>query len=464
MKLSVENMICDYISQTRYENLSKESIEIAKKSILDNLGAILVGLKSKSAQKAINIITNMGGVKEAHVIGWNNTMLPAASAALCNGILSVARDIDDCLDYNPLHPTNTIIPVMLALAENKNTFDNRPLSGKDFITSVIVGQDINIRFSLALDYSPENASYDNTFKILGPTAALANSLRMDSQKIQKLFGMAIGYGTTLNGQSVIEGADTVKLFNGMMAYSAYLYAKLSYYDFCGPQNSLTGRSGYLSKLHPNYKKEYLLKDLGKYFYNSYICHKPFAACRAVHNQIGMACEVSKEIDYRDIVKLEVRISPVIYELLKIPRYLEIRPTESEIAELSIPFTVATALIKSRFFLEELELENLDNIEVLELARKIDVIPDNDCYSIHAVGKSIMNIHFNDGSIKKLMSDVAYGSIEKPMNYYDGILDKFRKCVEYSEMGLSDDDISLIADKIYRIEELEDVSEILDKLI
>lgn len=449
-------LLSEYIASTNYENLSKEAIETAKKSLLDTMGAMIAGSTSETAKKIIELISGFGGKEEAHIFRWNNKKVPAPMAALCNGVLSRAKDIDDCLDYTPVHPTLTIIPVLFALSEMKKELDNKPLNGKDFITAIVIGQDINIRFSLSIDYSPLNLWYDNTFRILGPVAALANALKMDAHVIQKLMGMAVGYGTIIDGPSVGQGADSTKLYNGMLAYSALLYTLLAHKGISGPADYLMKKSGYLSDMHPNCKLQYITDDLGKKYYSSLIIHKPFSACRAIHNSIGVAVELHNEIKPEEVRKIEVRIVPSIYKLLKLPRGVEIKPSSGEVAEISIPFTVATAIVKGDFFLKELENQNLNDKRILDLAKKIFVVPDINCQSEQAVGSTVVDVFLENGKTISKRSETALGSVNKPMDYFDGIANKFIKCLEFSKVKLSRENIYEAIEKIYHIEDLDDV--------
>lgn len=450
-------ILSQYIANTSYENLSKEAVETAKKSLLDTMGAMIAGSTSNTARKIIELISGFGGKEEAYIFRWHNKKVPAPMAALCNGVLARAKDIDDCLDYTPIHPTLTIVPALFALSEIKKELSNKPLNGKDFITAISIGQDINIRFSLAIDYSPLNLWYDNTFRILGPVAALGNALKMNANAIQKLMGMAVGYGTIIDGPSVGQGADSAKLYNGMLAYSALLYTLLAYKGIIGPADYLTEKSGYLSEMHPNCKLQYITDDLGKKYYSSFIIHKPFAACRAIHNPIGVGVELYNEIEPEEVKKIEVRIVPSVYKLLKLPRDIEIKPATGEVAEISIPFTVATAIVKGDFFLKELESENLNNKRILDLSKKIFVVPDIDCESEQSVGSTVVDVFLENGKTISKKSETALGSVDKPMNYFDGIANKFIKCVEFSKVELSKENTDEAIDKIYKVEELDDVS-------
>src|SRR5512135_2011881 len=132
----------EYIAGARFEDLSAEAVAAAKRSTLDTLGAMLAGSTAPGIDTVVRLAKGWGGVPEAHVVGFG-THLPAPLAAWCNGTMARALEIDDCVDFLPVHPSASAVPALLTLAEL------RPgLSGQDYLIALAVGQDVKIRMGL----------------------------------------------------------------------------------------------------------------------------------------------------------------------------------------------------------------------------------------------------------------------------------------------------------------------------
>lgn len=131
-------MIANFIFTTRLRDLPPEVVHQAKRCLLDILGAAFGGLEIKAGQIAIRFSQTLGGPEEATVCGAN-TKKSYFAAALTNGILASALDVDDGHREALGHPGAVVIPAVLAVAERERT------SGKELLEAIVVGYEIGIR-------------------------------------------------------------------------------------------------------------------------------------------------------------------------------------------------------------------------------------------------------------------------------------------------------------------------------
>ncbi len=104
--------------------------------------------------------------------------------------------------------------------------------------------------------------------------------------------------------------------------------------------------------------------LGVYF-------KPYAVCRWAHAAVDAVLELATRHDLRpdEIRKILVE---TFYEVTRLVNY---EPRNAIAAQFSIPFALAIALLRRRIAPEDVAEENLQKPEILDLARKVEVVVD-----------------------------------------------------------------------------------------
>src|SRR3546814_12638513 len=93
------------------------------------------------------------------------TLFRSLHAALLNGITSHVLDYDDTHLKTIIHPAGPVASALLALAEI------RPLSGRDLLTALIVGIEVECRLGHAV--YPDH--YDRGWHITGPPGVFGAS-------------------------------------------------------------------------------------------------------------------------------------------------------------------------------------------------------------------------------------------------------------------------------------------------
>jgi 2-methylcitrate dehydratase PrpD len=447
----VSPRIGQYISSVRFQDLSPASVKAAKKSTLDSLGAMLAGSTAPGIETVVELARNWGGAEETHLLGFGYK-LPAPSAVLCNASMGRALEIDDCLDFLPVHPSISTVPCLLALAEMK-----KGLSGKDFLTSLAVGQDLITRLGLAVRQTFIQSGRNNMFKIFGPTAALSRAMRFTPEEAQNALGIAFSFAVG-DGQCFKDGALTARLQQGIVAHGALLSALLCSKGFTGAKDFLLGTYGYLRAYEPDPRLEYLTKDLGKNFMGEQISIKPFSACRGTHAAIDLALRFRSDfkLDITSIRRVTVWASPEIFQLVGSPRETKIKPDSAPAAQFSIQFAVAAALVRGDFFLKELEPESIRNKEILDFAQRIYVKSDPSLRTDSAVGRTVMEIKMEGSSSWKQEVDSALGSPSHPISFTE-VVEKFKKCSTYSVNPIEPSRLKELVEMVSRLEDIPDVS-------
>lgn len=454
---SISRGIGEYVASVRFEDLSPAAVTSAKRSTLDTMGAMVAGSTAPGVDTVVNLAKGWGGTEEAHLVGFGHP-LPAPLAVWCNGTMARALEIDDCVDFLPVHPSASSVAALLSLAELKGG-----LSGPDFLTALAVGQDLIIRMGLAVRQNAMQSGRNNLFKIFGPTAALARAMGLGPAEAQNALGLAFSFAVG-DGQCALDGALSLRLQQGIVAQGALLSVLLSSRGFTGAKDFLLGSYGYLRAFEPDPRLEYLTQDLGKEFYGERITIKPFSSCRATHASINLALNLRNEtnIGIKSIQRITVRTNPEISQLVGEPRDAKIAPDSVPTAQFSIQYTVAAALIRGDVFLKELEPDSIKDDEILDLASRVYVEPDPSLRTDFVLGRTVMEIDLEGQPSLMQEIELPLGNPSHPIKY-DACAEKFRKCTLYSVNPLQAACVEELIEKVSRLQNLQDVSVLMSYL-
>ncbi len=353
---------------TRFADIPPDVVEASKKSILDTLGATLAGSGAVGCREVVALVREWGGKREASVINHGD-ILPLPNAVFANAVMARAVELDDVHEKGTLHASATIIPAALGAAEYRKN-----VSGKDFLAAVSLGTDLTCRLALAPRISPAitGISYTYTHGNLGAAAVASRLLGLDETQTLNAMGIAYCQGVG-NRQSSFEGALTVRVQQGLTAKAGIISALLAQRGITGVQNVLQGKYGYYTVFERNdYNPDLLTKDLGKHFEGKNISYKLYPCCKFTHGAIEGILEMAKRhgIGSDQVAEIRVGINRQGFELVCEPYGDKVDPRKVVDAQFSLYYTVATALVRGRVFIDDFNEEIIRDREVLEVARRV----------------------------------------------------------------------------------------------
>lgn len=144
--MNVTNELASFVESTNFNDLPEEVIERAKVCILDWLGVAIAGSLEPPARMATSIIREIRGRGESTIIGID-LKTSCTNASLANGILGHTIELDDIHEKAIIHPAAPVLPAVLAVAERHG------IGGKDLLTSVVLGYEVEIRIGIAINPS-----------------------------------------------------------------------------------------------------------------------------------------------------------------------------------------------------------------------------------------------------------------------------------------------------------------------
>jgi 2-methylcitrate dehydratase PrpD len=446
------------IANTKYEDLPREVVEATKKQVLDLLGVALGGFSKPGPKELREIVRDWGGKEESTIIGCKQKV-PAPNAAQVNATMAHALDYDDVHETAIIHPGVAIIPTCMAVAEQKGN-----LSGKELITASALGVDMMCRLALATTPGsrPINTGWHLTtlFGFLGAAGAAGRMLGLGEEKMVNGLGIAY-HQCSGNGQCVIDGALTKRMGPGFSVKGGITAALLAEKGVTGARNCLEGEWG-LYKLyhHGNYDAKALTRDLGKYFEGINVAIKPYPCCRGIHPAIDAALALVKEhpIQAEDVQKIVLSVSKEHYQLLCEPEEAKLKPRTPVDAQFSIPWGVATAIVKKRVALDDFTEMAIQSQEILKVTQKMSVRVDTRLNRPDKIEPTRVELTTKQGEVYTHEVEEPLGSLERPMSF-DDCARKFRDCAK----NLVDEKVDKVTELINDLEKVTDIRKMIDLL-
>ena len=228
-----------FVLQTRTEDIPQNVIELAKKHFLDCVGAALAEAAEPRSQIVRRYFSALGADGDCRVVG-HGTRLSVENAAFCNGILAHTICFDDS---GPSHPSVTIVPGLLALAERYH------FSGKEILAAQVLGYEVFQRLNAATAEAWEmrKRGWHPTgfFGAVAGAAQTARLLGLSQQQAQRALGIAATLG---GGLSQNIGNMGMGLHAGNASRNGITAALLAKEGFTADERPLEGRFGLLDAL------------------------------------------------------------------------------------------------------------------------------------------------------------------------------------------------------------------------
>ena len=446
--------------KTQYRVLPREAIEAAKRSLIDTLGTLLAGSSLAEYSGLLDLAGEMGGREESSLIPWGNRV-PLVNAVLVNATLARARDFDEVHPVSGVHPSATVIPTALALAERMGG-----ISGPDFLTAVVIGIDFICRMRMADNTTTgANGWSSDTYGPFGAAVTAGKILKLTEKEMNSALGFA--YAQAAAGYQILQSPGYSAVNQGLAARSGVLSVLLAQKGMNGPEDVFEGKYGfYRLYLGGNYNSGRALARLGEEFEGSNLSLKAYPCCLFTHGPV----EAFKEILRRNTVgkdsisQLIVKTNRSAYNLCCEPLPEKYRPSSRRSAMFSIPYVLGNYLVKGRVFFEDFLEENIGDQRVLEMASRVipQIDPVLDGLGT-AASPTVVEVVLSDGKKYSARLDYIKGHPQNPMDFAECAA-KFKQCAAFSARTISDEKLEEVIDLVNHLEGVEDVRSIVERLI
>jgi len=412
MESGVTRKLAKFASRTRFSELPRDVVEHAKLCILDWLGAALAGSTSSVAKVITSFVKGFKGVGSATVIGTSLKAHPAM-AALANGIMGHAVEMDDIHREAIIHPAAPVVPAALAVAEHEDAH------GRNLIEAVVLGYEVEIRLGMAVN--PSHYEYwhtTSTCGTFGAAVAAGKLLGLDEKEMACALGIA---GTSAAGLIEVFGTMSKPYNAGRASMDGVLAAMLAKEGLTSSMTILESPKGFLRATSKRYYVNKIFDGLGVKFEVKNNIFKVHSSCGHTHGAIDAVLEIAKRYGVKpdEVSEILVGTYPIAAEVVG----KNYEPKTPEEAKFSLPYCVAVALLHGRAGLEEFSYDKLADYRVRELMKKVKVYVDPG-YSECVLGCAKVRIVTRDGRAYEHKVDVPKGYPENPLTREE-LLEKFK---------------------------------------
>jgi 2-methylcitrate dehydratase PrpD len=450
-------ILSEFASNTDYERLPPNVVELSKKVLLDTIGVMVAATTlEKAVLPIIQLVKEGGGKEESTIIGFGGKV-PCWNAAFANGALSHALDYSTS-DSRGVAPGGVTVPAALAMAERV-----RHTSGRQLLTAIAVGSEVLMRIGGAITRNPMEFGWVSPMLlgVFGATVAAGKIAGLGPRQMMDAMGIALHQagGTWEMAEDPASTFRAVR--NCFVNKTGVLAVLMAQGGLSAAKDPLGGKHGlYRQYFQGDYDPSVLTKGLGGEFRFETISFKPYPSCRDTHTSIDAALRLARQHDIVPGQVEEIQLTVgFMGEKLCIPREQRCQPQTSIEAKFSLPFTVATAIARRKVTLVEFSPSGITDPEVLSLARRVS----------YRVGKGspgvdpgIIDIRLKNGRV--LHEEVVNppGGPQSPLSQED-LIGKFRDCAHYSLKPLRSSDVDGILTFVRDLEHQTDLSRLINRL-
>jgi aconitate decarboxylase len=430
-----------------YRDLPAAAVDMARQVVLDGLGVMIAGAREPLGvgRLSIDYVRASGGAEQSSVIqgGFKTCM---QNAAYANGTMAHALDWDNT--WYPLnHPTSPTLPAILAVAEHFQ------LPGDQIIEAVVTAFEVQGRLRLAATGLKTGAGFHKpgTTGIFGAVAGVARLLSLDLDQTLMALGLA---GSRAGSMSINTGTMTKSSHSGhaaRMGVECAILARMGWTasaDVFGPKgffDTFLHGDGDPEKLIEGFAAPLRMVEPGvgfKKYPSNYFTHRPIDA--------ALALRQDPAFDVARIDRVEVEFPP--FDYVNRPA-----PSTGLDGKFSVQYATLVALLDGEITIASFTNERRFAPDIEALLPRVKLIIDPSIPADFDSTHAIVKVWLADGKMISRKVDRLSGWVGIPLTR-EQRTNKVMACVGGA---ISDGDAQRVIGLVERLEELDDVREIMD---
>lgn len=400
------------------------TIEVRREAIAaiqDVVGCMLAGSVEPTSRAVADAIENWGD-GGATVIGTSRRAA-APWAALANGTSAHVLDYDD--SFSPLtgHAAATLVPAVLALAEERNA------DGPAVIDALVVGLEVVACIGRAMNPFHYAAGWHSTSTIgvIGSAVACGRLLKLNADQLTGAISLAV---SSAGGTRMQLGSSAKSIHAGLAAKDGVVAATLAENGLAGCEEALIGRWRFAEMYGASATEASAFalpaEDEPLAVVAPGMTFKPYPTCGSMHRSVDAIIALRNEHGFSaDDVKAIDTIIPAVNRKNLI--YAE--PRNGMEARFSMQYCAAVAAIHGSLCLADFQQDAIFRPEVRALMPKVVMhdLPGSESGADDYLDlPAITSIKLND---EQILSDTRYvrrGSPHSPMTQTERAA-KFSDC-------------------------------------
>jgi 2-methylcitrate dehydratase PrpD len=378
--------------------------------LADTLGAILAG----QAQPEVRSMATRHATGGVPLLG-TRLAAPVPMAAFLTGFAGTAVELDEGNYPAGGHPA--IHAVAPALAEAAA----RDASGEALLTAVIAGYEAGSRVGHAMRLRPA-AHPHGTWGVIGAAAAVASLRGHDGARLQAALDLAASLGLATSATASLRGGSVRNVYAGAAAQNGVLAVDLLEAGVTGEPGGIPVVFGEV--IGSAFDTAAYAEAQGRWFIlESFL--KQASCCR----------ETQGALEAVELLLAEGRIDPGQVAAIEVATFAsaallaERAPVAPIAGRFSIPFTVATRILRGHAWIEAFSAEAIADPATRALAAKVSVAEDPS-YTARLPGERLcrLTLRLADGSVRERVVCGTPGDPDRPLPE-PALREKFRRSVE-----------------------------------
>lgn len=362
---SPETHIGKFVSDLSYGDLPNEAVETITRAFIDTVAVTLAGTAEgagRQTAESASIDPNTDDV--ATLLGVSGTGTPETDV-LRTGTASHALDYDDLSWAIDGHPSVTLVPPLLALA------DETDASGRDLIAAYASGFETECAIAGPISPNHYEAGWHATatFGTFGAAMAAAKLLNLDVGATKRALNIAASMPAGIKRNF---GSMTKPLHAGLCSRSGITAAHLAADGFTADTAAISGDRGFWDLYGPYERDAFSIGDSWA-IQEDGIHVKAYPCCYFTHTAIaGAQALVDEGIDPKDVDHVEVLASQGAADALQ-----HKNPSTGLEGKFSMEYTVASAIVRDRVGLESFQDSAIDETTVQQVRERVDFTVDHE---------------------------------------------------------------------------------------
>lgn len=409
MNSTIVSRYATFVAETRFIDLPELVIQKAREVLIDHLGVSLYGAgKGELSQIVHEMIKEMGTTRTCLVIG-SRIRADSAMAALANSVSSHSIELDDGHRHATSHPAAVVIPTALAVAEETGA------GIKELIRAIVLGYEIMLRVATAINPSHLRRGFHST-GTCGPFgAAVAAACLYELEPTAIAHALAISGLQSAGFQEMLYSNPMIKPIQpGKAAMAGVISARMAAKGAKGPISLFEGDYGFFNGMTDHVNEEALFAELGREYEIMRTYTKLYPTCRHAHCSIDLALVLRDQLPAdRELIQ-KILVETYDFSIKEVGQIWH--PRTRDEAMFSMPYAVATALLKGHFTMEEMETEALQNTTTSLLSDKVSIKRSEEMDAVYPAKRGArMTVTLADGSSFQAEQDLARGEPDLPIS-------------------------------------------------
>src|SRR6266850_8011568 len=364
---SAARRLARFVTDLGLKDVPAPVVQRAGLLALDTLGCCLAASKYDFARAVRATAERLGGPPESSLVG-SSMRVAAANAALANATLAHGLDFDDTREDAIVHTGSVIGTTSLAAGEATGA------SGRAALEAIIAGVEVMCRVGLAVPGKFHARHYHPTALAgtFGAVAAAGKLYGLTEDELVRAFGIC---GSQASGiiEYLADGSWTKRLHPGWGAHGGVIATLLARGGFTGPPTVLEGEHGLYAAFaggHDGGRLNALLDSLGRTWELTELTLKPYPCGSIAQPYMDCAMRLRERVLPQEIVAIRCRTAAGPVPRLWEPLAAKHAPPNGYAAKFSLPYLLATILVRGRAGLAEFTDAAVRDAEVLRVASRV----------------------------------------------------------------------------------------------